>query len=64
MYTFACILASFLWFLGLSVAGHFIHKLDKKGKFIYGLNKLSALIIWAVAVYIGWQIDLAFLNAG
>lgn len=58
MFTLGCTLISFCWFFGLSVAGHFLHKLDKSGGWLNRINKLSALIIWCVALYIGWQIVL------
>ena len=56
VYTGACILVSCFWFFGLSVAGHFMHKLDKSGIWLTRMNKFSAIIIWTVAVYIAWQI--------
>lgn len=56
VFTFACILVSWLWFLGLSVAGHFFHKFDQTRSKIVFINKLSALIIWTVACYILWQL--------
>lgn len=56
VYTGACILVSILWFFGLSVAGHFMHKMDKSGVWLTRMNKISAIIIWTVAVYIAWQI--------
>jgi L-lysine exporter family protein LysE/ArgO len=59
MYTFACILVSCGWFFSLSLAGHFLHKLDKTGLWIRSVNKLSALIIWGVAIYISWQLYAA-----
>jgi len=52
-YTFACIGVSVLWFCCLAVAGHYLHKLDKKGAGLALLNKLSALISWGVALYLG-----------
>lgn len=55
-FTAACILVSCCWFFSLSVSGHFLHKLDKTGLWLRLVNKLSALIIWAVAFYIGWQL--------
>ena len=51
-FTIACILVSCFWFFGLSVSGHFLHKLDKTGLWLRLVNKLSALIIWAVAFYL------------
>jgi L-lysine exporter family protein LysE/ArgO len=55
-YTVACICVSCGWFFGLSVAGYFLRRLDKTGSWLRLVNKLSALIIWAVALYIGWQL--------
>lgn len=55
-YTIACILVSFCWFLGLAIAGHMLHKFDGTGRWLRVLNKLSALIIWAVAFYIAFQL--------
>ncbi len=56
VYTLACIFISWIWFFSLSVAGHFLHRLDQSGIMINMINKLSALIIWGVAVYIGIQL--------
>jgi len=47
---------SWLWFFSLSVLGHTVHKFDKTGRWLIGLNKISALIIWGVGLFIGWQI--------
>ena len=58
IYTLACITVSWCWFFGLSVAGFFLHRLDKTGLGLKFINKLSALIIWGVALYIGRQIFL------
>lgn len=51
-FTLACILVSWLWFAGLSIAGRLIGKMDQTGKFITGLNKISAVIMWGTAVYL------------
>ena len=56
VYTLVCISVSWIWFFSLSVAGHFLHRLDQSGVMINIINKLSALIIWGVAVYIGVQL--------
>ncbi len=61
VYTLACILVSCSWFFGLSVAGHFLHRLDKRGLFLHYVNKTSAFIMWGVAVYIGWQLILMLI---
>lgn len=40
-------------FFGLGIAGRMTGKLDKSGRFLTSLNKVSALIMWGTAVYIG-----------
>lgn len=56
IYTLACIVVSWIWFFGLSLAGHFLQRFDKSGFTIKTINKLSALIIWGVAIYIAIQL--------
>ncbi|EPY13140.1 MULTISPECIES: LysE/ArgO family amino acid transporter [Paenibacillus] len=51
MFTIACIAVSWLWFLGLAVAGHFTNKIDADGRILTWLNKISAITIWLIAVY-------------
>jgi L-lysine exporter family protein LysE/ArgO len=60
VYTFACILASWIWFFSLSVTGHFVHKLDKSGFWLKSINKLSAIIIFSVAVYLVYQLYILY----
>ena len=55
-FTVACVLLSWIWFFSLATAGHYLHRLDKSGRMLLLLNKLSALIIWAIAVYIVLQL--------
>ena len=55
-YTLACITVSWTWFFSLSIAGHFLHRIDKTGFGIRLVNKISAIVIWAVAMYIAQQI--------
>jgi L-lysine exporter family protein LysE/ArgO len=47
-----CIMVSWLWFFGLSIVGRLVGKIDKSGRFILLLNKLSALIMWGTAIYL------------
>ncbi len=54
MFTGACVLVSVFWFFGLSVMGHFLHRLDTTGRWLQIINKISALIVWSIASYIGW----------
>lgn len=56
VYTLACILVSWFWFFSLCMAGHLVHRMDESGLTIKIVNKLSALIIWGVAVYIAMQL--------
>jgi L-lysine exporter family protein LysE/ArgO len=51
-FTFACISVSWLWFFFLAIAGKTIGQIDRKGKLMTRINQVSALIIWAVAVYL------------
>ncbi|MEI4802227.1 LysE/ArgO family amino acid transporter [Bacillus sp. NPDC077411] len=50
-FTFATIFVSWLWFIGLAFAGRILGKVDASGKRIQLLNKISGVIIWAVAFY-------------
>ena len=56
IFTIACIFVSFFWFIGLSIAGHFLHRFDQSKSWLAWINKLSALIIWSVAFYLAYQI--------
>lgn len=55
-FTIACILVSCLWFFGLSVAGRLTGKLDRSGGLMRGLNMVSALIMWGIALYMAWTL--------
>ncbi len=55
-YTLACLLVSWCWFFGLAIAGRVLHKLDQTGLWLRIVNKVSAVIIWGVASYMGWQL--------
>ncbi|MBU5214863.1 LysE/ArgO family amino acid transporter [Heyndrickxia oleronia] len=52
IFAFTCIMVSWLWFIGLSLIGRVIGKIDKSGTFLLVLNKISAIIMWAAAVYL------------
>ncbi|MDH5160521.1 LysE/ArgO family amino acid transporter [Heyndrickxia oleronia] len=52
IFAFTCIMVSWLWFIGLSLLGRVIGKIDKSGTFLLVLNKISAIIMWAAAVYL------------
>lgn len=55
-FTVACILVSCLWFFGLCIAGRLTGKLDRSGRLMRGLNMVSALIMWGVALYMTWTL--------
>ncbi len=55
-FTFACLLVSSIWFFSLACVGHYLHKLDGRGVWMKKINQLSALVIWAVAASIAWQL--------
>ena len=55
-YTGSCILVSWIWFYGLAVAGSKLRHLDKNNAWMKNINKIAAIIIWAIACYIGIQI--------
>ncbi len=52
LFTIACIIVSWIWFIGLGFIGSKVGKLTQSKQFIYYLNKLSALIMWGTAVYL------------
>lgn len=62
VFTLACILISTCWFFSLVIAGHFLHRLDKTGKTLGALNKVSAIIIWSIAAYIGYLVYCSYLQ--
>ena len=51
-FTFATISVSWFWFILLAIIGKVIGHLDKTGKYITLLNKISSLIILIVACII------------
>lgn len=55
-----CIIVSWLWFFGLAVTGKIVGNFDTQGKFLNAINKLSAIIIWGVAVYLMFQLTQSF----
>ena len=45
-----------IWFIGLAGAGRLLGRADSSGRFVRLLSKISALLIWAVAIYMGVQL--------
>ncbi|WCK53727.1 LysE family transporter [Aneurinibacillus sp. Ricciae_BoGa-3] len=50
-YTLACISVSCLWFFGLAIAGKLLRHMDQSGRWMQMINRVSALLIWGVAMY-------------
>ncbi|MCM3638440.1 LysE/ArgO family amino acid transporter [Sporosarcina luteola] len=55
-FTLTTIIISWCWFFGLAVAGRVLGKMDTSGKFIGMLNKVSAVVVWTVAVYMAFRL--------
>ncbi|MDR6226331.1 LysE/ArgO family amino acid transporter [Desmospora profundinema] len=53
LFTISCIIISWLWFIGLAIAGRWLKTIDQSGTWLLKLNQISAFIIWGVALYIG-----------
>ncbi|AQQ54605.1 LysE/ArgO family amino acid transporter [Planococcus lenghuensis] len=52
IFTAAVIGVSWIWFISLAVAGRKIGQFDTSGKLLKRINQLSALIVWAMALFI------------
>ncbi|MEK5025537.1 LysE/ArgO family amino acid transporter [Paenibacillus sp. FSL M7-1046] len=51
---------SWVWFIGLAAAGRMLGKADSSGKAVRLMNKASALLIWGIALYMGFQLWESF----
>jgi len=51
-FTLTSIAVSWLWFFMLALTGRLVGLKDKSGKLIAYLNKVSALVMWAAAIYL------------
>ncbi|OWA36036.1 lysine transporter LysE [Saccharibacillus sp. O16] len=52
----ACILVSWLWFIGLAALGSGLRRLDANGRMMQLFNRGSALFIWGTALYLLWSL--------
>ncbi|MCR6098169.1 amino acid transporter [Salipaludibacillus agaradhaerens] len=52
----ACILVSWVSFFALAYIGKTIRSIDKEGKIVRMINKVSAIMIWGVSLFIGYQL--------
>mgnify|MGYP001489769208 CR=1 FL=1 len=51
-FTAACVMVSWIWFFFLAALGHLVGSKDPSGKLVGALNKISAVVMWAAAVYL------------
>lgn len=51
-FTLTCIFVSWIWFIFLALVGKSVGTIDKSGKLLVVINKLSSIIIIAVAILI------------
>ncbi|MFC4402397.1 LysE/ArgO family amino acid transporter [Gracilibacillus xinjiangensis] len=58
VFTVACIMISWIWFFFLAVIGGKIGQIDNNGRFLGRMNQVSAIIIWIMAIYMGYQLYL------
>jgi L-lysine exporter family protein LysE/ArgO len=52
VFTLTCVAVSWLWFIGLALAGRTIGRIDSEGTILNVINKVSAIIIWCIAIYL------------
>ncbi len=52
IFALTTILVSWIWFFAISYIGRITGKIDKSGKILLILNKISALVMWAAAGYL------------
>jgi L-lysine exporter family protein LysE/ArgO len=52
VFTLSCISVSWIWFIGLAITGRFVGKIDTSGKMQNLVNKVSAIIIWFISIYL------------
>lgn len=58
IFTAACIVVSWLWFFSLAIVGRRIGQIDKNGNLLKRMNQISSVIIWVMAIYMGYQLYL------
>lgn len=56
VFTLACIVVSWIWFFLLAILGRKIGQIDRNGQFLKRLNQVSAIIIWVMTIYMGYQL--------
>lgn len=55
-FTISCVLVSWIWFFFIAFLGSNIKRLNKGALILKVLNKVAAIIIWIIALYLGVEI--------
>lgn len=61
VFTVACIVISWVWFFFLAILGRKIGQLGNSAVVLKRLNQVSAIIIWGMALYLGYSL-YSFIN--
>lgn len=56
IFTVSCLFVSWAWFSGLAVAGWALGESANADRWMRYLNTVSAVVVWIVALYMGWQL--------
>ncbi|UHA73818.1 LysE/ArgO family amino acid transporter [Paenibacillus sp. 481] len=56
-FTGATVIVSWCWFAGLACAGRWVGSLHSSGRLLFALNRVSAFIIWGIALYLLMQLN-------
>lgn len=56
VFAVACISVSWLWFFALGLAGRAAGRLDRSGKVLSALNRVSAVVMWGTAAYLAYSL--------
>ncbi|MCP1144579.1 LysE/ArgO family amino acid transporter [Lysinibacillus endophyticus] len=61
VFMIGCIVVSWIWFISLAVVGRKIGQFNGTGNFLKRINQISAIIIWIMAIYMGYQVYLLLI---
>lgn len=56
IFTAGCLVVSWGWVSGLAVAGKALGASTHADRWMRYLNTVSAVVVWIVALYLGWQL--------
>lgn len=55
-FALGCLVSDVSWFVFLSVCGFYLNQWRWGGRVIRGINRVSALVMWAIAVKLSWLV--------